>query len=88
MQSFNLKLDCEERPGLVHPIIKLESPLELDEFHRNYEEMEILGEGGAAVVKKCRHKQTNKLFACKIMRNYDIEKEQSSRQEFDLVKSI
>ena len=29
---------------------------ENDEFHRKYEEMDIIGEGGAAVVKKCKCK--------------------------------
>lgn len=31
---------------------------EMDAFHRKYEELEMLGEGGAAVVKKCRDKTT------------------------------
>lgn len=61
---------------------------ESDAFHRKYEELETLGEGGAAVVKKCRHKQSGKEFACKVMRNYDTEKELNSRKEFDLVKSL
>ena len=29
---------------------------ETDSFHRKYTELETLGEGGAAVVKKCRNK--------------------------------
>ena len=62
--------------------------MSLDCFHRKYEENEILGEGGAAVVKKCMEKDTNKLFAVKIMRNYDHEKELNSKSEFDLIKSI
>ena len=29
---------------------------EQDAFHRKYDELETLGEGGAAVVKKCKNK--------------------------------
>ena len=50
--------------------------------------METLGEGGAAVVKKCKHKLLNTEYACKIMRNYDIEKEMSSKSEFDLMNNL
>ena len=50
-----------------------------DEFHRKYEEMETLGEGGAAVVKKCKNRKSGILFAVKQMRRYDEEKEASSR---------
>ncbi len=47
--------------------------------------MEQIGEGGAAVVKKCKNKETEKIYACKIMRNYDDEKERTSRAEFELI---
>lgn len=59
-----------------------------DEFTRKYEELETLGEGGAAVVKKCRHRETQVLYASKQMRRYDEEKEASSKQEFDLIKRL
>jgi serine/threonine protein kinase len=39
-------------------------------------------------VKKCVQRDTNKLFAVKIMRNYDHEKEMASRNEFELMKAI
>lgn len=51
----------------------------IDEFTKKYEALETLGEGGAAIVKKCRQKATDKFFAAKIMRNYDQEKEMSSK---------
>jgi serine/threonine protein kinase len=47
-----------------------------------------LGEGGAAVVKKCMSKSSNTLFAVKIMRNYDHEKEMASKSEHDLILGI
>jgi serine/threonine protein kinase len=50
--------------------------------------MEQIGEGGAAVVKKCRNKVTDTIYACKIMRNYDEEKERTSRAEFNLIWQI
>jgi serine/threonine protein kinase len=50
--------------------------------------LEVLGEGGAAVVKKCMRRDNNQLFAVKIMRNYDSEKEMASRAEYELLKSI
>ena len=58
---------------------------ENDPFHRKYIELEQLGEGGAAVVKKCRNKNSSVEYACKIMRNYDSEKELNSKQEFLLM---
>lgn len=77
----------QERPNLCQKIQE-ETPPSIDYFKRKYEELETLGEGGAAVVKKCMLKETNKLFAAKIMRNYDHEKELSSKSEFDLIKNI
>ena len=59
-----------------------------DDFHDAYEELEKLGEGGASVVHKVRCKQTNQLFAAKMMRRRDEEKEATSRAEFTLMKSI
>lgn len=34
------------------------------------------------------NKTTEQVYACKIMRNYDEEKERSSRAEFDLINNI
>ena len=93
MASFDIK-NCpdsiQERPQHVSKVIEEqeESPISIDEFHRKYDELEILGEGGAAVVKKCMQKATNKVFAVKIMRNYDQEKEMASKSEHDLLKGI
>lgn len=50
-----------------------------DEFYRKYEELETLGEGGAAVVKECQDRKTKVFYAVKQMRRYDEEKEASSR---------
>jgi serine/threonine protein kinase len=47
-----------------------------------------LGEGGAAVVKKVRRKEDGKMFAAKVMRKYDLEKEMASKAEFDLMTQI
>jgi hypothetical protein len=60
----------------------------MDSFHRKYEEKDTLGEGGAAVVKMCEHKINGQKFAVKVMRRYDMEKELSSKAEFDLMMSI
>lgn len=51
-------------------------------FERIYEELEYLGEGGAATVKKCRHKQSGQVYACKIMRNWNVEKQRVCKEEF------
>jgi hypothetical protein len=59
-----------------------------NEFEEKYSEQETLGEGGAAVVKKCVNKSTGKIFAAKVMRKYDIEKEANSRLEFSLIKDL
>ena len=59
-----------------------------DEFFEDYEELEKLGEGGASIVHKVRCKKTNKLFAAKMMRRRDEEKEATSRAEFDLMRSL
>lgn len=59
-----------------------------DEFFEAYEELEKLGEGGASIVHKVRCKKTNKLFAAKMMRRRDEEKEATSRAEFDLMRSL
>ena len=59
-----------------------------NEFESKYTEQEILGEGGAAVVKKCVNKQTGIAFAAKVMRKYDLEKEANSRREFELIKDL
>lgn len=59
-----------------------------DEFFEAYEELEKLGEGGASIVHKVRCKKTNQLFAAKMMRRRDEEKEATSRAEFDLMRSL
>ncbi len=59
-----------------------------DEYVRQYEDIETIGEGGAAVVKRSRHKEEDKIYATKVMRKYDLEKEINSRNEFELIKSI
>ena len=33
-------------------------------------------------------KETEKIYACKIMRNYDEEKERTSRAEFELISQL
>ena len=55
------------------------------DFELKYTELEILGEGGAAVVKKCQRKKDGQIFAAKVMRRYDAEKEANSRKEFELI---
>ena len=59
-----------------------------DEFNEKYEEIENIGEGGAAVVKKVEHRASKIIYACKVMRKYDVEKEMASKAEFDLMKKI
>ena len=59
-----------------------------DEFREAYEELEKLGEGGASIVHKVRCRKTDKLFAAKMMRKRDEEKEATSRAEFTLMKSL
>lgn len=59
-----------------------------DQFYEKYEELEELGNGGAAVVKKCQNRLNSKIYACKIMHNRDEEKEKSSRAEFDLIDKL
>ena len=90
--NLNNPKDDEQRPGQVHKITEetpnLEEQIISDEFHRKYEKLEFLGEGGAAVVNKCRHKQSNLLYAAKIMRNYDVEKQAYSQKEFDLIHQL
>lgn len=62
---------------------------DLDEFHAAYEELDLISDkGGSGFVKKCRCKKTNKIYACKIMGNRDLEKEMTSRAEFELLNSI
>lgn len=41
------------------------------QFDRYYEELEILGEGTTATVKKCLRKSTNEPFAVKILHYND-----------------
>lgn len=60
----------------------------IEAFSRKYEELENIGEGAAAVVKKCRHIEENKIYAAKVMRNRDVEKELASRAEFELLNGI
>mmetsp|Transcript_42005 Transcript_42005/g.64323 ORF Transcript_42005/g.64323 Transcript_42005/m.64323 type:complete len:206 (+) Transcript_42005:676-1293(+) len=62
--------------------------MDFDEFAEKYNELENIGEGGAAVVKRIENIASKEIFACKVMRKYDIEKEMSSRAEFELMKSI
>lgn len=59
-----------------------------DDYASKYEEIEQIGEGAAAVVKKCRHKEENQFYATKVMRNRDLEKEMAGREEFNLVRSL
>jgi hypothetical protein len=47
----------------------------INEFNQKYEELEYIGEGSSAFVKKCKEKVTGKIFASKTMGNRDIEKE-------------
>ena len=87
--SFQLDSDQSSPIRRQYPSsINCPKVFENDAFHRKYDELEILGEGGAAVVKKCMNKATGKYFACKKMRNYDIEKEMSSKSEFTLIQSL
>ncbi len=51
-------------------------------FLQKYTELEILGEGGSAVVRKCQRKSDEKFYAVKTMRKYDIEKEENSIREY------
>ena len=39
-------------------------------------------------MKKCRHIEENKIYAVTVMRNRDIEKELTSRAEFELLQGI
>lgn len=59
-----------------------------DDYLNKYEEIEQIGEGAAAVVKKCRHKEDGQFYATKVMRNRDLEKEIASRAEFDLIHGL
>lgn len=60
----------------------------INEFNQKYEELEHIGEGSSAFVKKCIEKATGKIYACKIMGNRDLEKEKSCKDEFLLLKKI
>jgi len=60
----------------------------INEFNQKYEELEYIGEGSSAFVKKCKEKVTGKIFASKTMGNRDIEKEMSCKEEFLLLKNI
>jgi serine/threonine protein kinase len=63
--------------------------LDLDnDFEQRFTELEQIGEGGSAVVKRCLRKSDNVYLAAKIMRKYDSEKEENSRREFDLLYSL
>ena len=44
------------------------------EYVIKYEDLELIGEGAAAVVRKCRYRQEDKLYATKVMWNRDLEK--------------
>ena len=59
-----------------------------DEYVVKYEDLELIGEGAAAVVRKCRHRQEDKFYATKVMRNRDLEKEIACLAEFDLLKGL
>jgi len=61
---------------------------ERDTFLEKYEELEQIGEGGAAVVKKVKHRESGVEFAAKVMRKYDSEKEMASRAEFELMNAL
>ena len=45
-------------------------------------------QGCSAVVKKCIHRETGKVYAVKIMRNHDEERILAAKNEFDLLKSL
>lgn len=58
-------------------------------YQTNYEEMSEIGQGASAIVKKCAlRSDKSKVFAAKIMRNRDEEKELACRAEFDLINSL
>lgn len=59
-----------------------------DEFSNKYIELEILGEGGSAVVRRVQRKADNLFFASKSMRKYDNEKEANSRKEYEMMKTM
>jgi hypothetical protein len=40
------------------------------------------------VVKKVKRKHDGELFAAKVMRNYDVEKEMASKAEFELMTQL
>lgn len=56
-----------------------------NEFNQKYDELEFIGEGSSAFVKKCMEKSSGKIFACKVMGNRDLEKEMSCKEEFTLL---
>jgi serine/threonine protein kinase len=60
----------------------------INEFNQKYEELEHIGEGSSAFVKKCKDKMTGNIYACKTMGNRDIEKEMSCKEEFLLLNKI
>lgn len=59
-----------------------------NDFESRYSELKILGEGGAAVVKRCQRKADDKFFAAKVMRKYDAEKEANSKREYQLIEGL
>lgn len=75
------------QPNVSQPY-ELISNTNEDEYVVKYEDLELLGEGAAAVVRKCRHREENKLYATKVMRNRDLEKEIACQAEFDLLKDL
>jgi len=71
IQDRSLELESAKLSSLYH-----------DPIEGKYELQEILGEGCAAVVRKCTNKETSKTFAIKIMRTDDVEKVQVGKNEF------
>ena len=71
---------------------KLQSELMREElandFEKSYEELNILGEGCASVVKKCMNKSTKEIRAVKIIRSDDDEYIEIAKKEFHLLRSL
>ena len=78
----------ENQSPIKPPGTIFEINFEDDEFTNKYEELEKLGEGGAATVYKIKCRETKKLYAAKVMGNRDADKAQNSREEFNLMKGI
>lgn len=62
---------------------KILSLYESDKFSDNYELLKKIGEGCFSIVRICRNKHSNKLFAVKINKSIDEEHFNISKNEFD-----